>query len=250
MSVSSWTSRPLVLGHRGARAYAPENTLVAFDLALQQGADGVELDVYLSKDGQVVIIHDAELERTTDGHGRVQDKTLAELQALDASHRFATQYPSARIPTLDEVLLALGNRCRCINVEIKSDSPETDGLEQAVAACITRHGLSDNILVSSFNPLALERFHQALPHIAIGFLTAAAAPELEQIAASLSLQARHPHFTQVDAAYMHWARERHWRVNTWTVNDPEQAVSLAALGVDALITDVPDVILSALHERH
>jgi glycerophosphoryl diester phosphodiesterase len=241
------TDRPLVLGHRGASAYAPMNTLPAFLLAADQGADGIEFDVWLSKDGFPVIIHDMEVDGTTKGHGRVADMTLAELQALDAGSWKDARYAETRIPTLDEVFAAVGQRFAVLNVEIKSEEGMVESVEAAVAACIGRHGLHERVLVSSFDPRVLQRFSSLMPNVSIAFLEWEGTPEEAYgLAKLLRYSARHPHYTQIDNAYMKRARANDWRVNTWTVNDTTEARRLRDLGVDAIITDAPDVILREL----
>jgi glycerophosphoryl diester phosphodiesterase len=241
------TDRPLVLGHRGASAYAPMNTLPAFMLAAEQGADGIEFDVWLSKDGFPVIIHDMEVDATTNGHGRVADMTRAELQALDAGSWKEARYAETRIPTLDEVFAAVGQRFAVINVEIKSEEGMIDGVEAAVAACIGRHAMNARVLVSSFDPRVLQRFQSLMPNVPIAFLEYPLTPvEAHDMVKYIAHSARHPHYTQVDSAYMERSRANNWRVNTWTVNDVTEARRLRDLGVDAIITDMPDVMLREL----
>ena len=239
-----YQGRTLVWGHRGARAYAPMNTIPSFELALEQGADGIELDTHLSKDGKLIVLHDFTVDSTTDGKGLAKDMTLAQIKALDAGSSFSPGYAGTRIPTLDEVFEAVGKKL-FINVEIKSESEVTDGVEQAVADCISQHGLTNSVIVSSFNPLALKRFRAILPAVPIGYLYA---PEYDFSAAleGFPHEARHPQDQMIDAAYMDWAKKNNYRVNTWTVNDPERAVILRDLGVDAVITDKPDVIIEAV----
>lgn len=240
-----YQGRTLVFGHRGARAYAPMNTLPAFELAAQQGADGIELDVHLSQDKQPIVLHDFTVDHTTNAVGYVREMTLAQLKALDAGSYFGSQFAGVQIPTLDEVFESLGQRL-FINVEIKSEAQETDGVEQVVADCITRWSMQNRVLVSSFNPYALKRFRQIMPNIPIGYLYAPEWTFWPEVMDSLPHEARHPHHTMIDTEYMGWARENGWRVNTWTVNDPARAVDLRNLGVDAIITDNPDLIIEAL----
>jgi glycerophosphoryl diester phosphodiesterase len=232
--------RPLVFGHRGASAYAPMNTLPAFELAMTQGADGVELDVWLSKDGHLVIIHDSTVDHTTDGTGYVWDKSLADLKALDASHTFPT-YRGARIPTLDEVFEAVG-RLLLVNVEIKWAEGALPGVEQAVAECIRRHALEDRVIVSSFEPKILSVFRKIMPAVAAGYLFEPSTPLL---LSGTHYDALHPHHSQIEAATAKAWRERGYRLNTWTVNDPARALELRELRVDTVITDAPDKILEA-----
>jgi glycerophosphoryl diester phosphodiesterase len=236
----------LVFGHRGARAYAPMNTLPSFELAVEQGAHGIELDVHRSKDGYPVIVHDFTVDATSDGTGRVADMTLAELKALDAGSYFSPQYAGTRIPTLDEVFEAVGNKL-FTNVEIKSVSLETDGVEQVVANCLARHNMKRRVIVSSFNPVTLQRFRAIMPDVPIGFLYAAdSPPSVWQVLTDTPYEAYHPHFKEVtpESIAPHLAAGR--VINTWTVNEPEIAVALHEMGVRGIITDKPDVILAAL----
>lgn len=243
-----YPGRTLVLGHRGASASAPMNTLPAFELALEMGADGVELDVHLSQDGALIVLHDFTVDHTTSGSGYARDMTLAELKSLDAGSRFGEKFKGTQIPTLDEVFERVGNKL-LINVEIKSETQKTDGVEQALANCIARHGTQRAVLVSSFNPLALQRFRQIMPDIPIGYLHAPNWTFWPEVMEQIPHEARHPHHTTIDAPYMEWAHNHNYRVNTWTVNDPARALELRNLGVDAIITDKPDVILEALRGR-
>lgn len=237
---------PLVFGHRGARAYAPMNTIPSFELALAQGADGLELDVRLSSDGALIVMHDDRVDATTDGTGYVHDLTLAEIQALDAGSWFDDSFTGARVPTLDEVFETLGQRTR-INVEIKAETADDTGIEANVAEAIRRHNLEQRVLISSFNPVTLRRFRDAMPEVFIGFLYALdTPPTAHRLMADLPHEARNPYYQLIDAEFMAWAKREGYRVNTWTVNDPEMAVELSQLGVDCIITDNPDRILAAL----
>ena len=236
----------LVFGHRGAMRDAPMNTLAAFKLAHQQGAAGIELDVQLAKDGQVVVIHDFTVDATTDGRGAVSGKTLRALQALDAGGWFAPQFAGERIPSLDAVFEAFGRQL-LINVEIKSAAAHDAGLERAVAAVIGRHQMQPRVIVSSFDPQALQRFKAALPAVMTGFLHQSRLESGAQTAlAALPHAARHPQHQLIDAAYMHWAKQRGHYVNAWTVNDPQRAKTLKKLGVNSLISDSPALIRDAI----
>lgn len=238
--------RTLIFGHRGASADAPMNTLPAFELAAEQGADGIELDVWRTKDGEIVIVHDATVNKTTDGTGYVQQMTFVQLRELDAGSWFAPQYRGIRMPTLDEVFEAVGRRL-IINVELKSETVGTDGLEALVAEKVRRHDLARRVIVSSFSPFALRRFRRLMPEVPLGFLYAEDVPRyLRLFMIGLPHEARHPHHTMIDAAYMDWARRSGYRVNTWTVNDMARAVELRDLGVDAVMSDHPGQLREAL----
>lgn len=234
--------KPLVLAHRGASAYAPENTLAAFNLAFELGADGIELDVSLTRDGIPVVIHDDTVDRTTNGHGAVNQFTLAELQQLDASNRLE-KYRGEKIPTLEEVLRAVGKR-GLINIEIKSTGLKTDGVEMAVLAAIENTG-APRVLISSFNPLALRRMFLLDPRLPRGLLYAPRLPIFLRRAWLRPLvrpTALHPHFSMVTREFVAWAHQCGYHVNTWTVDEPDVARRLIGWGVDGIITNKPDVL--------
>jgi glycerophosphoryl diester phosphodiesterase len=240
--------RVLNIAHQGASAAAPPNTLAAFHKALELGADGVEFDVHLSADGVPVVIHDFTVDATTDGSGRVADLTLAELRQLDAGATFDPSFAGQRIPTLDEVLEAVGDRL-LLNVELKSVGLRDDGLEQAVIAQVERRGLDESVLLSSFNPFSLRRVKRIAPHVPVGLLYAPDLPlplRRAWLAFVAPHEARHPEHTMVDASTVAWARRRGYRIHTWTVDDPDEMRRLIGLGVDGIITNLPDVLHTIL----
>ncbi|MBR0136398.1 MAG: glycerophosphodiester phosphodiesterase, partial [Clostridia bacterium] len=138
-----------ILGHRGAAAYAPENTMPAFEMALEQGADGLELDVHLSKDGELVIMHDERVDRTTNAHGFIKDFTLEELKALDASYG-KEGFANAVVPTLREVYELVRGTDKMINVEIKTDIIDYPGIVDKVLKMEDEMGMNGRIIYSSF----------------------------------------------------------------------------------------------------
>ncbi len=236
---------PLIFGHSGAQAYAPSNTLPAFELAAQLGAHGTELDVSRSKDGYAVVIHDLTVDAKTNGSGRVADLTLAELKALDAGGWFAPEFAGVTIPTLDEVFDAVGKRL-LINIEIKSQTQATDGVEQVVADGVVRHAMQQRVMVSSFNPLALRRFRNILPDVPLGFLYGKDSPPIaHQLMEGFAVEALHPEHDLIDQALIDKAHAAGQHVHAWTINDPERAKQLVALGTYLIMTDAPDRLLAA-----
>jgi glycerophosphoryl diester phosphodiesterase len=241
----------LNIAHRGASVAAPPNTLAAFEKAAELGADGVEFDVQLSADGVPVVIHDFTVDATTDGSGQVADLALAQLKQLDAGSYFDPTFAGERIPTLEEVLNAVGSRL-LLNIELKTTSLRDTGLAQAVVAQVEQYGLGDRVLLSSFNPFSLRRAKRIAPHIPVGLLYAPDLPlplSRTWLAFLVPHEARHPEHSTVDAQTMAWARRRGYRVNVWTVNDPDEMRRLIGLGVDGIITDVPDVLRSVLESQ-
>lgn len=239
--------KPLVIAHRGASAYAPENTLAAFNLAFEMGADGIELDVTLTQDSVPVVIHDDTVDRTTNGKGAVKKLTLEQIKQLDASYTFE-KYRGEKIPTLHDVLQAIGKR-GIVNIELKSTTFKTDGIEAATLAVIQKIGNFDNIIISSFNPFALQRMHHLEPRLPRGLLYAPNLPIYLRRAWLRPLAratAMHPHFTMIDEKFVAWAKSKRFKINTWTVDDPVEMKRLRDLGVDAIITNTPDVLRQAV----
>jgi glycerophosphoryl diester phosphodiesterase len=223
-------SKIKIIAHRGASGHAPENTMAAFQLAMQQGADGIELDVMLSKDGRLVVIHDDTVDRTTNGTGLVKDMTLAQLQALDAGN-------GAQIPTLEEVLHTFGGRF-LINIELKNYATPFDALPRVVAELLNSNGFSRSVIVSTFNPFNLTRFRRLCPKVKVGLLTV---PNIagHWIWRLFKYDAFHPHYEDVDRDLVTTAKTRQEEVNVWTVDDPDEIRRLAGLNVDSLITNFP-----------
>jgi glycerophosphoryl diester phosphodiesterase len=240
--------KPILLAHRGASRHAPENTLPAFKLALQQGADGVELDAKLSADGQVVIIHDQTVDRTTSGHGRVADLSLADLQALDAGVFTGEQFRGTRIPSLDEVFAAVGKQC-IINVELTNYATPGDKLVEKVCQLVKRHGLEQQIIFSSFLGMNLNKAARLLPDVPRGLLALAGWKGAWARSFGFmfgDFQALHPHISDVTAQQVWRVHRLKRRIIVWTANTPEEAKRLVSWGVDGMITDDPKAVLAVL----
>ena len=221
---------PKIIAHRGASTNAPENTIEAFQLAFDQGADGVELDVMLSRDGHIVVFHDKKLERTTNGAGLVRNKTLAELRSLDAGN-------GQKISTLKEVLDLFGGRFM-INIELRNYFSLFDDLPIKVAQLVREYAFENSVMVSSFNPFNLPRYHAADPNTHLGLLTLPKQAK-KWIWRLFKFDALHPYFSDVDQVLVSALHARNRKVNVWEVDDPQEIQRLASLGVDSIITNVP-----------
>jgi glycerophosphoryl diester phosphodiesterase len=231
---------PIIFAHRGASAYAPENTLAAFELAVKQGAPAIEFDVKLTSDRKVIIIHDQTLNRTTNGSGDVKTQPLAALRQLDAGSWKSAEYCGEKIPTLDEVFEAVGKKL-LINVELTNYATPFDGLVYEVAALVKKHGLQERVLFSSFLPTNLAIAQRLLPSIPRGQLVDEGNSGWWQRFAGkfMSLEAEHPYTKDVTAELVKRAHAKGRRVHVWTVNDPADMRRLRALGVDGIFTDDP-----------
>jgi len=243
------TSKTEIFAHRGANKVAPENTLPAFDAALSMGVDGIELDVHCSRDGQLMVIHDFTLDRTTNATGSIGERSAAELALLDNGSYFDPTFAETGVPTLQQVVDLVNGRVR-LNVEIKTYDPMGGDQAEPLAALIREKRLYDQVIVSSFNPVALIKMRWIDPDIPLGLLHAQPLPDYLQQAwfsPIIAPRALHPGHTLIDESYMQWAGELGFAVNTWTVNEPDDARRLAKLGTDVIITDMPDVIRDSIY---
>lgn len=232
------SARPIILGHRGARAHAPENTLQAFERALNDGADGVELDVRMSADGELFVSHDDAL--AASGKTRVEkisQLTAAQIIAMTAAN-------AAPTPTLGQVLQLQSESGALFNIELKSDVPQPLRMARRVSELVAEHG-GEGILLSSFSPRQVRVLTKALPHVPCCQLFAKATFLTSRLAitpvlgvAGVNLRAE-----LLTAALMGKMRQRFRLINTWTVNSQKEARRVADLGVDAIITDDPALIL-------
>jgi glycerophosphoryl diester phosphodiesterase len=232
--------RPTIFAHRGASAHAPENTISAFKLAAHLNADAIELDAKLSADGHVVVIHDQTVDRTTPSSGQVGDLSLSELRTLDAGSHFDITYKNETIPTLDEVFGSCGGEIY-INVELTNYASIKDDLPDKVAQLVKKHKLEENILISSFNPVALRRVNRLLPEVPIGFLSL---PGRKGMWARSRLgrffvpyQALHPELGDASTSMVKRVHQLGQRVHVYTVNRAQDLRCLFELDVDGIFTD-------------
>ncbi len=244
---------PAIIAHRGASAHAPENTLAAFRLALEHGADGIELDAKLTSDGEVVVIHDQTVDRTTGSQGVVREMTLARLKALDAGSFFDAEFAGEPIPTLSEVFDLISSRA-LINVEITNYTSIRDDLPDKIADLVIHHRMQNNILFSSFHPLNLLRIKRRLPQVPVAILTQEGAGLVPRILRGetgrlFAPKFIHPYYTDVNEKVMAEEHRRGRRVNVWTVNEPDDMRYLFKIGIDGIITDDPRLARRILEER-
>lgn len=238
----------LIFGHRGASGYAPENTLEAFRLAMDMGADGFELDVHMSRDGELVVIHDESVDRTTDGHGFVRDLTLAQLKALDASNHMDA-YRGAKIPTLAEVYDLIRDTHHIVNVEIKTDECFYPGMEEACLALAKEKGVEDRILYSSFNHHTLLKMRQLKPDVKLGMLFGDIMLRPWEYAKQLDVEYLHPMKMNIYVpGFVEGTLGAGYGINMWTIDDEPTMLECLKCGA-GIITNLPDVAV-ALREKH
>ena len=240
--------RPLIWAHRGASGYAPENTLPAFKKAIELGADGIELDVQLTADDVIVVIHDEQLGRVSNGSGWVKDYTLAQLRELDFSNRFPA-YRGVRIPTLEEVYTLFAPTSMTINVELKTGVIFYPELEQKVVSLTHRMGMEKQVLYSSFNHLSCRKLRALDPDCYIGFLYSDGFMDIARYVKENGGNALHPALYNLQYPdYMRQAADNGLDVNVWTVNSREHILWSIKEGVNAIITNFPDRALQLAEE--
>ncbi|WP_159800695.1 glycerophosphodiester phosphodiesterase family protein [Flavobacterium sp. MK4S-17] len=222
----------LKIGHRGAKAHVAENTLESFAKALEMGVDAIELDIHVCATGELVVLHDFTVDRTTDGSGEVGKLSLAELKSLKVEHKYA-------IPTLDEVLELTGNKC-LINIEMKGRHTARP-LAEFLRKCVKEKGYTyTDFIVSSFQSEELEIISNLNPEVPLGILTQASVAQAMEWAKEFNAKAIHPHFTLLTESNIEKVKNEGYKIFTWTVNEAEDIERMKVYSVDGIISDYPE----------
>lgn len=239
---------PLIIAHRGASVQAPENTMPAFRRAIELGADGIELDVHMSADGYLVVIHDETADRTSNSNGLIKDKTLSELKSLDFGSWFSEDFKDEKIPELEEVLWLLSGWDGLLNIEIKNGPVFYPGIEEAVVEALHKYRRTDRTIISSFNHYSLVEIRRYDPEIKIAPLYMAGLYKPWEYAHSMGAAAIHPLFYNIVPEVVRGCKENNIMINPFTVDQPDHIKAVAAAGVDGIITNVPDIALKIVKE--
>ena len=238
--------RVLTIAHRGASGYAPENTIAAFDKALEMKADYIELDIQMSKDGELIVIHDTTVDRTTDGHGELKNMDLASLKKLDAGNWFDHKFAGERIPTLNEILDRYSGKIALL-IELK-DPSLYPGIEKKLAAELKKRRLhrnkDDSIIIQSFDHTSIKRIKSMLKSVSTSILINFHMPEistekLKQLS-TFAKYVSHPPIG-IDHSLVKRIHSSGMYIFTWTVNDIKTFHYLKSINVDGIITDFPDI---------
>lgn len=238
-----------IQAHRGASAYAPENTLPAFRLAVEMNADGIECDIHLTRDKQFVVCHDDSIDRTSDGKGKIEDLTLAEIKAHDFGAKFDEKFRGTTAPTLREMLDVVKGM-NPVNIEIKDFGARFDRDESlnAFYAILREYDILGNTIVSSFEAPILKRLKELHPDVYTCLLysrrVGAAA-----YAQSIGCSAIHPEFGKLTKGTVKSAHRRGMKVNCWTVNKEKDVRRMVEMGCDGIITNFPDVAIGVAEEK-
>jgi glycerophosphoryl diester phosphodiesterase len=230
----------LRVGHRGAKGHAPENTLTSFNLAFELGVNAVETDVHLSKDGEVVLIHDHTVDRTTDGRGFVKDMTLRELKQLDAGNWYDPKFAGQQIPTLSEFLAWARDRVG-VAIEIKNGPIYYPGIAEKVIRLLKDYGMERQAILISFDHLVLREAKMIAPEVATGILYVGRFVDEPGAARAAAANALHPNWAFVTPDLVEKAHAAGLAISPWCPNDLPTIRLLSQMGVDSIGTDYPDL---------
>lgn len=232
--------RMKVWAHRGASGYMPENTMEAFELAVRQGADGIELDVQTANDGELVVMHDESVNRVTDGKGLVKDFSLQQLKELRVQTP-DTQSGIYRIPTLPEVLDLMQKNDMTVNIELKNSIFLYPGMEEKVLALVKKMGMEERVLYSSFNHYSLMKIKELAPHAPTGLLFTDGLVDVVRYAGRLGVTAIHPAVYHLQyPGFVKESRDAGFPLHVWTANRAEHLQMVKDAGAEAVITNYPD----------
>ncbi len=238
--------QPLIWGHRGASGYAPENTLPSFQLASDQKADGIELDIQLTKDGKIVVIHDEWIDRTSTGKGFVKDYTFDELRKFSFSETMP-EFGHADIPLMSEVFELIRPTDLTINIELKTGIFDYAGIEEKILEMTKEYGMEDRVIYSSFNHYSILKIQELKPDAKTAFLYMDGPIDFPEYAKKHHVDAVHPWFVNLRFPdFMKQCREAGLAVNTWTVNEDYEIAFVMNYGPDAIITNYPDRVRKAV----
>ncbi|SFC99888.1 glycerophosphodiester phosphodiesterase [Clostridium uliginosum] len=238
--------KTLNIAHRGLSGLYPENTMLAFEKAIEVGCDGIEIDVQLTKDGYAVICHDEELNRTTTGKGFIKDHMLEELMQLDAGIKFGEKFKGLRIPTFDEFLEYVSDKDLLINIEIKNSIIDYENIEKIIYALISKHHIEDKVIISSFNHYSIRRCIRLARNIKTGLLYGDCIFEPYNYVQMVGANALHPEYNSVTKEIVERSHDNNLEVNIYTVNDEKDMKKMIDLGVDAIITNYPNLLKELL----
>ncbi|WP_066190624.1 glycerophosphodiester phosphodiesterase [Gracilibacillus timonensis] len=237
-----------IFAHRGSSGTHPENTFSAFREAVKMSTDGIEIDVHLTKDNELVVIHDNTVNRTTNGKGYVKDFTLQEIKQLDAGSWFAEEFTGERIPTLEEVLIFLEKEKQILNIELKNVVLDYHGLEDKVVEMVRKYHLTDRVIISSFNHISLHEIGKSYPDIKCGVLTLDKQYQPWNYITSVGATSIHPHWLKCDQEMITEMQLRNIPVRVYVINKKDQMRRFINYNVTALMTDYPELALQIRDE--
>ncbi len=236
--------------HRGFSGHYPENTMLAFQKAIDAGCEGIELDVHLTKDNHLVIIHDEKIDRTSNQHGLVKDMTYKELCSVDFSYKYTAQFGFQKIPSLREYFELVKNKAIITNIELKTGVYEYPGIEKAVYDLICEYNLQKKVVISSFNHNSVMRMKTLDSKIECGFLSETWILDTGSYVSSHNIEAFHPDFHMLTPKETDDLKKHGVKINTWTVNEEADILNMIKKEVDGIISNYPDRVASLLKQTN
>lgn len=236
---------PMVIAHRGGKKWAPENTMSGFKQSIDIKADGIELDIHKCKSGELVVIHDETLDRTTNGTGYVKEKTWSELNKLSAGLWFDKKFESEKIPLLSEVLELVDGKL-VLNIEIKNSPVAYEGIEDDLLKMLDGYKYPDKIIISSFDHAVLKNISSKTDKYRLAFLGDALVYDVGGYASKLGASAWHPYHGELRIDNVEQAHKNNLMVNVWTVNETKDWNRMRSLKVDGIVTDDPAGLIDYL----
>lgn len=239
---------PRNIAHRGASGYCPENTMVAFRKGIELGANGFETDVQMTQDGELILMHDFTIDRTTTGAGYVRDLTLQDIKQYDAGSWFGESFSGEKVPTLDDLFELIVGTDILLNIELKNTLVPYEGMEQKVIDCILKYNMLDNVIISTFNHKSLVRCKEINEKVQTGVLYFDFLYESWKYSKGIRADVLHPWFRTIEDNLVQHANDYGLKVNTWTVDDQDDMTRFIRLGVDGIITNYPDRLSELLEQ--
>lgn len=230
----------LLLGHRGAMGLAPENTVTSIKMALEYNVDLFEIDVHLSNDKKIIVMHDEKVDRTTTGTGYISQLSSKYIKSLDAGMKFSERFKGERVPFLEEIFELMKYNHVLLNIEIKNGPVFYKGIEKQVIQLIDRYNYYERIIISSFDHYTLKTVKEINKNIYTGLLYGCNILNFEEYVEKLQVAAVHPHYHWVTKELIKKMHKRNIAVNTWVVNDPQEYKKFSRMGVDSIGTNFPD----------
>lgn len=234
--------KTLNIAHRGASGDFPENTMIAFKEAIKLGADGIEIDVQMTKDLKLVVIHDETVDRTTNGQGLVKNFLFEDIRKLDAGR-------GEKIPELREVIELFRENNLVLNIELKNSIVHYEGIEEKVLKLITEEGIKSRVIISSFNHYSIKTVRELDNEVKVGALVEASIYEPEKYISGLKVQCYHPQYKSLNSEIVLKLKENNIEINTYTVNEEDDMKWLASLNVESIITNYPKKLKEILARK-
>jgi glycerophosphoryl diester phosphodiesterase len=239
------SGKVLVIAHRGAMGHAPENTMASFQMGCEMGADLIELDIHMSRDGQIIVMHDGDVSRTTNGSGHIKDLTLEEIRSLDAGSHFGSDFKEERVPVLSEVLAWAKDKAPLV-VEVKGDPHTAEGIEERLVDLLREKDMLDRVMVISFHHTCVRRVKELESSVATGVLFTGRFINTLDAARAARANSVRPSWKYWSTDLVDEVHSAGLTASTWTINDEETVQYLVGLGIDSIGTNYPDRLRAVL----